>query len=144
MRRRFGVSRSVQAISQQRFRMGLPSPGNLGQIPHNRRFSGDERENPNGRVKVKRPDGKWVEKKRVIWEETNGRELPEGCVVVFVDGDCSNFDPDNLACVERAHMATINKLGLKYYDADSLQACVTLAKIRAVLKSKKKQVKERM
>lgn len=140
MRELFGCERSVQSISQQRYRMGLPSPGNLGQTPHNLRNAGEEQANPDGRIKVKDCDGRWVDKARVVWERVNGRKLPEKCVVVFADRNRSNYDPDNLVCVERAHLATINKFGLQFYDADSLQACVAFAKVRSKLKEKKDEI----
>lgn len=59
------------------------------------------------RVKVamrpKKPKGQdhWVYKHILEWERANGRPLPDDRMVLFADGDRSNFDPANLVDVDR-------------------------------------------
>lgn len=37
---------------------------------------------------------------RAIWEDANGRKVPEGMRVVFIDHDARNLDPSNLAIMD--------------------------------------------
>lgn len=58
-----------------------------------------------GYIKVKvsdvgDPNTKFKLKHRVIWEQAYG-PVPEGCFIVFVDGNKRNFDLSNLRCVTR-------------------------------------------
>ena len=66
-------------------------------------------------------------KHHVVWEQAHGEPVPEGCNIVFADGDKRNFDPANLVAVPRKVWSTIARSGLEYYDAESLAACVSLA-----------------
>lgn len=79
---------------------------------------GDERIE-NGYVLVKVSDIKgsrqkrnaainWVPKQRLIWEQHYGK-IPEGHQVIFLDGDKSNFDIDNLCCVSLYTMSALNR-----------------------------------
>lgn len=38
----------------------------------------------------------WKLKQNYVWEQTHGIELPTDMVVVFLDGDRTNYDPKNL------------------------------------------------
>lgn len=42
----------------------------------------------------------WVQKHRLVWESVHGK-IPKGKLIIFLDGDRSNFDPDNLYCIDR-------------------------------------------
>jgi len=42
----------------------------------------------------------WVVKHRLVWEAAYGK-IPEGKLIVFLDGNRSNFDLDNLYCIDR-------------------------------------------
>ena len=44
----------------------------------------------------------------VVWEESNGRPLPDGWTVLFADRDKSNFDPDNLVAIPRKYICQLN------------------------------------
>jgi len=68
-------------------------------------------------------------KHHVVWEQAHGEPVPDGCNVVFADGDKRNFDPDNLVAIPRSVWSTIMRNGMEYYDAESLAACANLAKL---------------
>jgi hypothetical protein len=53
------------------------------------------------RVKVKEPNI-WCQKSHVIWEETNGKQLPAGWIVRHDDGDPLNDDSRNLSAMPRS------------------------------------------
>lgn len=61
---------------------------------------GTERSTQNGYITVKTPQG-WVYKHRLIMEEKLGRELQPNEQVYFLDGNKSNFDPDNIDIRQR-------------------------------------------
>ena len=42
----------------------------------------------------------WVAKHRLVWESAYGK-IPKGGIVVFLDGDRSNFDLNNLYCTNK-------------------------------------------
>ena len=90
-----------------------------GNISHNKRDIGSEHwENGYLWVKVDNKVSQnrdkrvvrsnWKQKHILIWEEAHGK-LPEGKQVVFLDGDKTNFDLDNLYCVDLGVMAVMNR-----------------------------------
>lgn len=53
------------------------------------------------------PARRWVGEHRLIWEAENG-PIPDGHVVVFLDGDPTHLELSNLRCVSRAVLARLN------------------------------------
>lgn len=53
------------------------------------------------RVKVANPNV-WRQKSHIIWEEVNGRPLPDGWIVRHIDGDPVNDLPENLKPMPRS------------------------------------------
>ena len=89
-------------------------------------------------VKVKewpdRPCSKdnWRFVHHVAWEQANGRPLPKGYTVLFADRDTRNFDPENLVAVPRRYIGQLNNPAMpRYYDRDSLLACIALCDLRS-------------
>ena len=73
----------------------------------------------------------WRFKHHIVWEEANGRPLPEGHTVFFADRDKRNFDPDNLVALPRKYIGQLNNPDLpRYHDRESLLACVALCDLR--------------
>ena len=108
-----------------------------GDLPHNTLPVGSERVTRDGYVEVKvamRPSGRkahdnWVPKARVVWERENGRSVPEGSMVVFLDGDPKNLDPANLAVETRSEHAVIARNHMAYADRGSHDVAVSLARL---------------
>jgi hypothetical protein len=67
-----------------------------------------------------------------VWEyEKAHGEVPAGHVIYFADGDRRNFDPSNLVAVPRSLVGILNGTNMpEWHDAESLKACITLAKIK--------------
>lgn len=108
-----------------------------GDVPHNcREPVGAERvDAKDGYVWVKvsdglqdRPNGNWRQKHHVVYEEAHG-PIPPGCNVVFANHDKRDFSPENLVAVPRGLWSTIAHKGLAYHDAESLRACMALARL---------------
>lgn len=104
---------------------------------------GSERIGKDGYIMVKveewpdRPQTKsnWKFKHHVIWEQANGRKLPEDKVVMFADKDNRNFDPDNLVAVPRKYIVRLNSQETPdYHDRDTLLACMALIDLQSGIK----------
>lgn len=67
-------------------------------------------------IKTADPDV-WEIKHRVIWEKERG-EIPKGHVVVFADGDRTNFDIGNLLCMTVGQSLKLHHAGFKSEDAE--------------------------
>lgn len=109
-----------------------------GNLPHNTAPLGTERVTDDGYVEVKvamRPSGRkahdnWVPKHRLVWERANGRPVPEGSVVVFLDGDKRNLDPANLGLETRAEHAVMARNHITYTDRVSHDVALAIARLR--------------
>lgn len=76
----------------------------------------------------------WKLKHVAIWEEANGQELPKGMMVLFADRDKRNFDPGNLVAIPRKYIGCLNNPELpSYHDRETLEACITLCKLRSMM-----------
>lgn len=109
-----------------------------GNMPHNAvgKEVGYERINKDGYVEVKVKNGLQDEandnfrpKHHLVYEQHHGA-IPKGHNIVFADHDKRNFDPANLVAVPRKLWATLRKMELPYYDAESLEAAMNLARLK--------------
>ena len=111
-----------------------------GGIPHNAldKPIGTEREDVYGYVWVKVAERKtdpksahdnWKMKHHLVWEQANGQLVPEGHMVVFADHDNQNFSPGNLVLVPRSLWAVISRSHYRYWDAESLEVAMNIAKL---------------
>jgi hypothetical protein len=48
---------------------------------------------------------------RFVWEQHHPGQSAEGKVVIFMDGDTTNFAPDNLECITRGEQSVMADLG---------------------------------
>ena len=125
------VGKSEQAVNGKAFRLGIQT---IGKHHMDRSPIGSERidkSHTNGyRVKIKVAKGHegWVDKGRYIFENQNGK-IPEGYVLVYLDGNPMNCEIDNLATVDpvtfyqvvhnkayKSNNPTITKTLIRYYE----------------------------
>lgn len=59
----------------------------------------------------------WQMKQNMIWEQTHGRKLKWREVVMFLDGDRTNYSPDNLYAVQINVAGTVKHVGMMSEDA---------------------------
>lgn len=108
-----------------------------GNIPHNYKPIGSEREN-DGYIQIKIADpNKWRAKHRVIWEKENG-PVPKGHVVIFGDGDRRNFELDNLILVSQSQLSILNRKGLIQKDAELTKTGIIIADLYRKIGAAKK------
>jgi hypothetical protein len=84
----------------------------------------------------------WRHKHITIWEAANGK-VPRGHVVIFADGDKSNFALDNLILVSRGELVVMNRCGLISNDKDLTQAGKAVADIKLAIGGRKRGMKKR-
>lgn len=90
-------------------------------------------------VKTKVPNT-WEYKQRVIWKEIHG-EIPNKHIIIFADGNKSNFDINNLICVSRNELRQLNLHRLKKDDAELTKTGLNIAKIMIKLAELRKEKK---
>lgn len=52
----------------------------------------------------------WKRKSDIVWEEKHGA-IPDGKFLIYLDGDTTNCDIDNLYLMDRSTHAVMNKMG---------------------------------
>lgn len=101
-----------------------------GNRPHNSLPVGSivvDRKDGYLKIKVAEP-ASWKHKHVMLYEEANG-PVPEGCCVIFADGDKRNFSPANLVTVKRAELLYLNRKALITDDAELTKTAVNIARV---------------
>lgn len=114
-----------------------------GHLPHNTMPVGYERITRDGYIEVKvrmRPSSpsrndNFRGKHLLVWEAAHGK-IPEGHVVIFLDGNKQNCNLENLALVNRAEHLELTRSKLRRSDRDLTETGVLIAKV--AVKAKKR------
>lgn len=110
-----------------------------GHTPINHRPVGSERISKDGYIEIKVAEpSKWRLKHRVIWEEYYG-SVPHGKCIIFLNGDKTDVNIENLVLIDRAIHARMNQSGLRFADADSTKAAVAVGELMSVIGTAKKR-----
>lgn len=107
-----------------------------GNKPENHRPIGSEREDKDGYLVRKISDtgikkNDWVLVHRHVWEKHHGIAVPKNHIVIFVDGDNRNFDPDNLLLISRAENAIITRYKLRNVPRELKRVAITQGRLIA-------------
>lgn len=101
-----------------------------GDKPKNVKEIGSERLQKDGYMYVKVSEGdRWITKHKYLFEK-NVRKLNKGEIVIFLNGDKTDFSLDNLAAVTRGELAQLNKLGYIQSDREITIAGLNIIRIR--------------
>lgn len=123
-----------------------------GNIPHNggtpvgelrlrKATKGKPGSHPYYYEKVAQPNV-WRLKHRLEWEKHNG-EIPPGCMVVFADGDTTNWHIDNLLLETKAQHAIKNRCHIHGNDVASGEAANLIAELKVATTAARKRQKEK-
>ena len=113
-----------------------------GNVPPNHRPVGSERISKDGYIEVKVAEpNKWRLKQRVVYEEAKG-EIPEGCPIIFLDGNKRNFDIDNLRCITRSELLYLNCNGLNNSN-EITETGILMARLDSAKNKKKQELKDK-
>ena len=77
----------------------------------------------------------WVQKQRYIYEQTYGK-IPEGYIVIFLDSNRTNFEPDNLYAVPRSIHARMTQNHWYTESKEHTMTAIRLCELNQALKSK--------
>lgn len=72
----------------------------------------------------------WEYEHHIAYRKAYG-EIPEGCQVLFIDGDTDNSDPANLYAVPKKKMGVINNIG--WTDRESLEFALAQAELTSAI-----------
>ena len=64
----------------------------------------------------------------LVWRLHNG-PIPAGHIIIFIDGDSSNIEIENLRCIPRGAHAIINKRGLRNVAPAVRQAAISVGEV---------------
>lgn len=120
---------------------------NVNNQRHNWKSVGTEYIDKDGYIKVRVKDkvgnkshAYWELKQRLIWQEHYG-EIPKDSVIIFADGNNRNFNIDNLLCVSRYELLTMNKNELIKKYGEATKSGLLIAKLYIKM-NKIKNIKE--
>lgn len=100
-----------------------------GNVPANHRPIGSERITVDGFVEIKVAEpNRWKAKARVIYEKEFGT-IPEGYIIIYLDGNKQNLEPNNLKAISRKENLIMNHNKLRYNNKETTETALTLAKL---------------
>lgn len=114
-----------------------------GHIPKQYKSLGTLREARNGYTYIKVSDEgpryqRWIPYQKYLWQQHYQRTLPEGMVILFLDGNKKNFEIENLAAVTRAESMYINHMGLHFDNTALSKTGMLIARVMMKIKEKGK------
>lgn len=137
----YGYSYSYKWISKLRTRLGLKKEVIfLSQEGTKRNFKENETvfDRRQFYVKVKLANGKWMPKKRLVYEQYHNVKLSKDEVVIQLDGNPYNFDIDNLLAIKQEEHTYI--AGFKGYgiNKETTMALLEIARANKIINELKK------
>lgn len=132
-------------VSNRNFEDETVTKLKAGSIPANTMPIGTEKKLTDGYIRIKINDlprvkkqENWVQKQRVVYEKHYGK-IPEGYVVIFLDRNRENFDPENLAAIKRSELARLNKQGMIYDDTNLTKAGIGIVRLSSKISEREKK-----
>lgn len=100
-----------------------------GNIPTNHRKVREERINVDGyyEIKIAEPN-KWELKHRYIYKQYYG-SIPKGYNIIFLDGDKTNLDINNLKAISKHENLIMNEYKLRYTEKELTESAHIIAQI---------------
>lgn len=92
-------------------------------------------------VKVKEPNV-WKKKSLLVWESIHG-SLPDGKMIIFLDGNTLNSDIENLYAVSSGVHFRLNKYRVMKPNREYMLAAIKIAEIEDTIESIKKKNRNR-
>lgn len=128
----------MQYLSKREIRYKGYNP-NKAKAMGNKIPIGTEYVKPDGMVLVKVTPNKWKYKQRHIYEQYYKVELPKDIMVIFLDGDRTNFDINNLMAVSTPEYNCIKNKDLLSNNAMVTKTAILGARLYYKIKAKEKE-----
>lgn len=81
---------------------------------------------------------RWVLKHRYVWEQAHG-PIPEGMMVIFLDGNTRNCELSNLALISKEENGILSSKKLRSQNAQATKVAITVAKLNLAIRRKGKK-----
>lgn len=110
-----------------------------GNLPVNHVPVGTERVNARDgyiMIKVDEPNV-WKQKSHVIYSAIHGA-VPDNHIVIFIDGDKTNLEPENLEAVSRLELLNLNRNGYSSAKKEFKPVIKAVSKLEAAISNKRK------
>lgn len=85
----------------------------------------------------------WKAKHRLVYERANGVRLKRGDVVLFLDGNTENMDPDNLLLVNNRENQLLNHWGFRSGDPEITKTGLAVVRLHVAYETREKEKNER-
>jgi hypothetical protein len=93
----------------------------------------------NGDIVVKVGVGKFVSKRRVLYEKYHNVKLTSDDVILFLNKDDTDYSKDNLIKISRREMGPLARIGLSPDDKDINKLAINIAKLKVKIYDKTKE-----
>ena len=100
---------------------------------------GTERVKDRDRIYVKVAKNKWIYKQRYIYEQYHKVKLTSNDFIVFLDGDKTNFNIDNLYKITRYEAAHLGNICAHSKSKDVRRVSIDVAKLMVKIKDWEKE-----
>lgn len=117
----------IMSVYRRYVKTGL-RPDYPGQGCNNRKEIGAERKANSGYKRIKVEGENWELKHRVIYKKYHG-EIPEDHVILFANGDKTDFRKENLIAISRKQLSVINQKKLLKDNIEATKTGLILADI---------------
>lgn len=104
---------------------------------------GTERVKDRDRIYVKVAKNKWIYKQRYIYEQYHKVKLTSNDFIVFLDGDKTNFNIDNLYKITRYEAAHLGNICAHSKSKDVRRVSIDVAKLMIKIKDLEKEYEKR-
>lgn len=146
--KKFNLNKSVCSINslRKRHKISIKNTGQFkkGYTSLNKKSIGSERVNDSGGkifIKIEEPDV-WVAKHRYLYEKYNNVILTEKDVIIFLNGDVTDFSKENLFKLEIGDISVLNANRIKMVkDRDINKAKINLVKLKRCISKKSKELR---
>lgn len=78
-------------------------------------------------------DSQWKMKQTYVWEQTHGKELPNDMIIVFLDGDRTNYNPENLYAAPLQNVGYVYRTNMNSEFAPVMKSALICADLAFAL-----------
>lgn len=136
---RFGTNQSKSSLKSKMYQIGIKFNNNTGRFkkgnhPYNTYAIGTKSIDKDGYVIIKYSNSKgdynknWKLYHHYLWEQKYGK-IPEGHVVIFLNGDNRDFRIKNLYCVERGVWLKVINDDMRFDNPELVESAIHLSKL---------------
>ena len=93
----------------------------------------------NGDIVVKVSAGKFVSKRRVLYEKYHNVKLTSDDVILFLNNNNTDYSKENLIRISKREMGPLARIGVNYNDKEINRLAINVAKLKVKIFDKEKE-----